>query len=330
MISNRSFGAWLFYRSCAYYPVASDHREQSRIAGVAPFTGNNLITNELRTIWKAIGPFGRRIWMMNIGRRIMCMGLTSLLLIGLFGASLAEPDGNGRAGPPSGQMSSQDMGSQNAMAMPPQGAGFPMGDPGDGPRPVNDPKMDEPLDKMAPSVGGMIAPQNAGFPMGVPLEVLYSGHGFALSGNESHVLRLKVESIMPLELDQIRSLLASNKSLEEIRDDILAKEGEKTNRGSVVLDREIYPLVNIAVSSLGNNSTELMADLADSGPLSNDTAILGSVSLTIAPSDGGMIGKGELCIHQGMPSASYSLLIDMEPSRHGQGGQGKMKREMSE
>ena len=270
---------------------------------------------------------------MNIGRRIMCMGLASLLLIGLFGTSLAEPDGNAMASQPSGEMGSQD-----AKTMPPQGAGFPMGDPGDGPRPVNDPKMgapkvDEPLDRMAPHLDGMIAPQNAGFPMGVPLEVLYSGHGFALSGNESHILRLKVESIMPLEPDQIRSLLASNKSLEEIRDDIMAKEGKKTNRGSVVLDHEIYPLVNIAVSSLGNNSTGLMADLADSGSPSNDTAILGSVSLTIAPSDGGMIGKGELRIQQGMPSASYSLLIDMEPSRHGYGdqdGQGKMKREMSE
>jgi len=266
--------------------------------------------------------------MMNIGRRIMCMGLASLLLIGLFGASLAEPDNNGMASPPSGEMGSQD-----AKTMPPQGAGFPMGDPGEGPRPVNDPKIDAPLDKMVPPIDGMIAPQNAGFPMGVPLEVLYSGHGFALSGNESHILRLKVESIMPLEPDQIRGLLASNKSLEEIREDILAKEGEKTNRGSVVLDREIYPLVNIAVSSHGNNSTELMADLADSGSPSNDTAILGSVSLTIAPSDGGMIGKGELRIHQGMPSASYSLLIDMDPSRHGhgdQGGQGMIKREMSE
>jgi hypothetical protein len=230
-------------------------------------------------------------------------------------------------------MGSQDLGSQDAKTLSPQGAGFPMGDHGEGFGPVNDPKMDGPLDNMAPPVDGMVAPKNGGFPMGVPLEVLYSGHGFALSGNESHILRLKVESIMPLEPDQIRSLLASNKSLEEIRDDILAKEGEKTNRGSVVLDREIYPMVNIAISSLGNNSTRLMADLVDSDPQSNDTAILGSVSLAIAPSDGGMIGKGELRFDQGMPSASYSLLIDMDPSRHGhgdQGGQGMMKREMSE
>jgi hypothetical protein len=180
--------------------------------------------------------------------------------------------------------------------------------------------MDEPCEGMCLRGGEMMPPQNAGFPMGVPVEVLFSGHGFALVDNESHILRLKVESIMPLEPDQIQGLLSSNKSLEEIRDDIRAKEGEKTNRGSMILDRSIYPLVNIVISPSGNNSTVLKADLADSGPLSaaNDTQILGSISMIIAPSDGGMIGKGELRIEQGLPAARYSLLLDMEPSRHGQ------------
>ena len=213
---------------------------------------------------------------MNICRKILCMGLASLLFIGLSGMSLAE---------------------------------------------LNDDRdMDEPCEGMCLQGGEMMPPQNAGFPMGVPVEVLFSGHGFALVGNESHILRLKVESIMPLEPGQIQGLLASNKSLEEIRDDIRAKEGEKTNRGSVILDRSIYPLINIVISPSSNNSTVLKADLADSGPLStaNDTPILGSISMIIAPSDGGMIGKGELCIEQGLPAARYSLLLDMEPSRHGQ------------
>jgi len=76
----------------------------------------------------------------------------------------------------------------------------------------------------------------------------------------------------------------------------------------------------MVVSTSDNNSTILKADLADSGPLSatNETAILGSINMIIAPSDGGMIGKGELRIEQGLPAARYSLLIDMEPSRHGQ------------
>jgi len=186
--------------------------------------------------------------------------------------------------------------------------------------PNDDQKIDEPCEGMCLRNGEMIPLQNAGFPMGVPVEVLFSGHGFAILGNDSHILRLKVEAIMPLEPGQIKGLLASNKSLEEIRDDIRAKEGEKTNRGSMILDRSIYPLVNIVISPFGNNSTALTAALADSGLLStaNDTQIMGSISMIIAPSDGGMIGKGELRIKQGLPAARYSLLIDMEPSRHGQ------------
>jgi len=208
--------------------------------------------------------------------RILCIGLASLLFIGLSGMSLAEPNDN--------QM------------------------------------IIKPCEGMCLRNGVMMPPQNAGFPMGVPVEVLFSGHGFAILGNESHILRLKVEAIMPLEPGQIKGLLASNKSLEEIRDDIRAKEGEKTNRGSMILDCSIYPLINIAVSASGNNSTALKADLADLGPLStaNNTAILGNISVIISPSDGGMIGKGELRIDQGPLAALYSLLLDMEPPRHGE------------
>ncbi|MCX6672593.1 MAG: hypothetical protein NTY37_02310 [Methanothrix sp.] len=207
--------------------------------------------------------------------RILCIGLASLLFIGLSGMSLAEPNEI-----------------QN---------------------------MDEPCEGMCLRNGEMMPPQNAGFPMGVPVEVMFSGHGFAILGNESHILRLKVETIMPLEPGQIKGLLASNKSLEEIRDDTRAKEGEKTNRGSMILDRSIYPLINIAVSASGNNSTALKADLADLSKSSpaNDSAILGSISVIISPSDGGMIGKGELCIEHGPLAARYSLLLDMEPPRNG-------------
>ena len=97
--------------------------------------------------------------------------------------------------------------------------------------------------------------QNAGLPTGVPVDVVYSGQGFALRGNESHILRLKVENILPLEPRQIRGLLASNKSLEEIRNDIQAIEGEETYRGSVILDHSIYPLIEIATTGKDNTTS---------------------------------------------------------------------------
>ena len=164
---------------------------------------------------------------------------------------------------------------------------------------------------------GMMMNQNAGLPMGVPVDVVYSGHGFALRGNESHILRLKVEDILPLEPRQIRGLLASNKSLEEIRDDIQAKEGEKTYRGSVILDHSTYPLVEIGTTG-NDNTTSIEADLADLGLLSagNENATLGSIYVSVSPSDGGMIGRGELNLSSGPQAGNYSVLLDMEPPRH--------------
>ena len=161
--------------------------------------------------------------------------------------------------------------------------------------------VDGSRERMNPERGyGMMMNQNAGLPMGVPVDVVYSGHGFALRGNESHILRLKVENILPLEPGQIRGLLASNKSLEEIRNDIQAKEGEETYRGSVILDHSIYPLIEIAITGK-DNTTSMNAYLADLDLLSaaDGTATLGSISVTVSPSDGGMIGRGELYLGSG-------------------------------
>ena len=159
---------------------------------------------------------------------------------------------------------------------------------------------------------GTMPNQNAGLPMGVPVDVVYSGHGFALRANESHVLRLKVEDILPLEPGQIRGLLASNKSLEEIRDDIQAREGEETYRGSVILDHSIC---------LPMPESTAAPDLADLDLLSagNGNATLGNISVMVSPSDGGMIGRGELNLDLGPHAGNYSVLLDMGPPRHESG-----------
>lgn len=164
----------------------------------------------------------------------------------------------------------------------------------------------------------MMPPQNEGFPMGVPLEVLYSGHGQARKGNESHNLRLKIEAIMPMQPRQIRDLLSSNKSLEEIRSDILSKgeeTGEKAFRGSMILDRSMYPLINIAITSDNDNST-INADLADiAGTPSQDPTALGSISLAVSPSNGKIIGEGELTIQKDGKKETYSLSLNMDKRR---------------
>jgi hypothetical protein len=165
----------------------------------------------------------------------------------------------------------------------------------------------------------MMQPHNEGFPMGVPLEALYSGHGFALKGNESHILRLKIEAIMPLRPGQIRDLLSSNKSPEEIRDEIQSREeGERAFRGSMILDHSIYPLVNITIVSRDNNSTSIQADLIDNSQHPAESAApAGSLFVEISPADGGVIGRGEMDIKIGQSYEAYSILLDMEPPRNG-------------
>jgi hypothetical protein len=161
--------------------------------------------------------------------------------------------------------------------------------------------------------------QDGGFPTGVPVEVLHSGNGFALRGNDSFLLRLKVESLLPLKASQIQSLLQSNKSLEEIRDDIEGQNGEKVYRGSLILERRIYPLLDIQIAALGNNTTSLQAGLAKGENAANasETIAQGNVSVMISPSDGGMVGKGELHLAAGPQAGRYTLLLEMEPRRHG-------------
>lgn len=166
-------------------------------------------------------------------------------------------------------------------------------------------------------------PQDGGFPMGVPIEVLYSGHGFATIGNESHILRLKIESIMPIDPAQIRDLLSSNRSLEEIRDEIRATEtetGEKALRGSMLLDRRIYPLVDIAISPEENNSTMIQAGLAmtgvsGSGANGTESDGMGELSVLISRTDGGSIGNGELLIESGERRGRYTILLDFDSGK---------------
>ncbi len=157
-------------------------------------------------------------------------------------------------------------------------------------------------------------------PEGVPIEIVYSGRGFALRNNESYVLRLNVESVLPLEFIEVRNLLASNKSLEQIRDEIRARRGEAVYRGGLRLDGAVYPLANIAMSPTSENSTSLTADVgAEPG---NETGIQGRITLNISPADDGMVGKGELELGGGPQTGTYSILLDTHPSRHGKGMMG--------
>jgi hypothetical protein len=155
---------------------------------------------------------------------------------------------------------------------------------------------------------------------GVLVDVFNSGRGFALKGDESHLLRFDVESIRYIEPLNMRTLLSSNKSLEEIRQEIEAKDGNTTYRGRIMLDSEIYPLQSIVASLSGDNITTVDADVAE--PMfceahSDETTIAGHITVTTYPSDSGSIGKGNLTIDNGQYSGSYNVLLNMLSPMHG-------------
>jgi hypothetical protein len=155
-------------------------------------------------------------------------------------------------------------------------------------------------------------------PPGVPVDVLQSGRGFALKDNESHVLRLNVENLLPLEPIFVRSLMSSNRTLEEIKDEIQTAGGEMVQRGSMRLDRSIYSLMNIELTPSSDNTTVLQADVVDPGRGSsiNNTVIVGRIRATISPLDGEVIGKGWLEMNDSGHMGRYTVLLDMQPPMH--------------
>lgn len=149
-------------------------------------------------------------------------------------------------------------------------------------------------------------------PMGVPVEMIVGGGGFALKGNETHLLKLSIVRLSPLEPGRIRDLLVSNKSVEEIREAVKAEEGQPLYRGSMRMDDIGYPLTDINVRSLDDNATIVDANVAFPGSDSvSQTGTVGRLNLTVSVSKGGKIGEGLLEIDSACHKGRYQVLLDM-------------------
>jgi hypothetical protein len=175
------------------------------------------------------------------------------------------------------------------------------------------------INRMDANGEGPMHHQMAGFPIRGPIDILHSGCGFALKDNESLAMRMNVEVLLLIEPGQIRMQLASNKSLEEIRNNIQAKDGAVTYRGNLMLDGRVYSLVNIEIYPVGNDSTSIRADVADTDTASdgNEMTNIGRISVVVSPTGDGQVGNGELEINSVRQKGKYVVLLDMEPFRRG-------------
>jgi hypothetical protein len=151
-------------------------------------------------------------------------------------------------------------------------------------------------------------------PSGVPVRMLISKQGVALKGNKTYALRITVECLTPMEPRRVQKLLSSNKSLEEIRDAIGAERGGAICRGDMKLNERVYPLTNIRVASFADNVSILEADVSmpiQDPALIDEVAVVGHIRMTIAPSESGNTGRGELWMNDSRYSGTHAILIDI-------------------
>lgn len=151
-------------------------------------------------------------------------------------------------------------------------------------------------------------------PMGVPVEMIVGGGGFALKGNETHLLRLSIVRLSPLEPGRVIDLLISNKSVEEIRKAIKAEEGQSIYKGSMRMDDIDYMLTDIEVRPLEDNANATIVDanIAPHGSDSaNQTSTVGHLNMTVSVSKGGRIGEGQIEIDCAEHEGRYQVLLDI-------------------
>ncbi len=151
-------------------------------------------------------------------------------------------------------------------------------------------------------------------PAGVPVGMLISEQGVARKDNKTYALRIIVECLMPMEPRSVQKLLASNKSLDEIRKAIGSEQGDAIYRGNMKLDEKIYLLMNIMIAPYEDNISILEADVAkpnQDAALIDETAVVGHIRMTIEPSEGGNMGKGELLMNDSYHPGMHSVFIEI-------------------
>jgi hypothetical protein len=165
--------------------------------------------------------------------------------------------------------------------------------------------------------------------------IFQNWRGFALKGNESHMMRVSIESLRPVEAVNIRKLMASNMTLEEIRTEIRKEEGDVTYRGVLRIGDDIYRLENISMTSTGNK-TDLNADISESkfGSVQNNTAIIvGHLKASLIEEGGKEVSQDALIMNSGKYLGIFRCYLTHSLGKESQGVGGPkpavLEREMN-
>lgn len=142
----------------------------------------------------------------------------------------------------------------------------------------------------------------------------YDWRGFALKDHKSYVLRISIESLRPVGPAGARRFLASNMTIEEIKKEISAKEGNLTYRGHIKVDEVAYWLVNIKmIHELDNlNLDANIADLKESSAQEVIVRNVGHIKVNTTRREGLMKCQGEMTLTESPLIGHYQLRLDAD------------------
>lgn len=159
--------------------------------------------------------------------------------------------------------------------------------------------------------------------MNVPIIVVYRGYGFALKGDgeDFHMLRMHIVRVREVEPMVIREIMEKDKSIEEIKEEIIEKGGAPFYRGHMQFSEDHYRLVNITVTqeqegdTLNLNLTltltinaDVMLPLQGPEPLQSErVGSVGNISVTVKDYEGVRTGEGKLALY----GDEYRVLLNL-------------------
>ncbi len=137
------------------------------------------------------------------------------------------------------------------------------------------------------------------------IEPIFMGHGFALNGDEHHILHVNAVKTAVVPPDYIRSLLEDNKTPGEI-----AQAINSMRRTTEVRAHLIFAGVPYALNITGYDNKSLAGDVLTLPPpgmnLTNFTpAAVGNISLAISEYEGEVLSTGTLT----MNGTDYKVLL---------------------
>jgi hypothetical protein len=154
-----------------------------------------------------------------------------------------------------------------------------------------------------------------------PIALFHQGTGFALNemNGEFHLLRVQIVQVRSVQPAEVRELLESEKTVEEIKAELMAQESEQLYKGYLRIDNHNYRLENISVNETETNEERtISASVMDPAldPEAGETlTMVGELIVTTKDYDGGRIGEGALTMEDGMYEGTYRTLLLVLPSR---------------